>query len=1038
MASEGSPTSSLRRDRASARRKLNVSKLHVACTEEDAPAVKTLLELEQVKVTSKRSRRLSREVLASTPDKEDLYLSALLPIHTACQRREDSRGVIQILLKNGGYSISDVTVNGDTALHVACTSGNLEAVDALLSFSDPSSNRRCLQHQNKEGNTPLHLASISGNHEVTSSLLKQFMPIDYKHVICRTNRLGETCLGLAIKSENWISVMLLLKHFHGNPATICPDFVTNVPECGLIKNLQVFDHDPTNVFVLGDVKSSKTTLISTLQYAAQSTLSRIITAIPFWGGRTASEVCKCCVVPSSVEYRKQDHKCPFVFHDVCGSHSYSQEAIFACSRKPLEALYVVTVDVRNNVEESVVYWLCFLNHQLAMYRHCVDESPVKTSRMKVKVAVAFTFCDLVPSSRLQIVNKMDFSSLVINGYIASQFRWCGNFNLNARKHNSLGMPQLISVMHGHCSFNTRSAVEVDESRSLLAETYILASLLLKEYLHTDVTTFNDVIGLVQRSDSFLCKMLPKQDVEIEKLCHNLQLLNPFETLVFDLQRRKFTNWYIVFDYKYLLISVQEALKVLSRYHSNNGIVTRQQIKNAFIFQPDFIISFLEHLKLCEYVNSEGLELMKRSIRSSGRSRQSNRSALELPLQEARRHRRTKSESDTLDIDSIAADQKLSQSTIVSPLASSETVSPSLLRPVHLDVGRPGFSKLLSKTPSPKSSRHSSKRSTASSREVPHYFFPSLIPDSQPDELWEENSSEYSYGFSWSLVPHEGDKWFLSPKFITIILFRLLFSFAPRPPNSKSFVDRLCKLWDRGIFWSDPQGARVCVAISDENKVTLSMQCLQKYEVSCLSIRNEIMVDIKQKLTEIHPNIHPRELFTPFDGVSVFPIIDPLKSYAFFDKEEILRAIKENRPALCTEGKHHKPLDSLLHFEPLCYLTPPLLRDLFDKENKHLQISDDFCMELAMNLSTKWTYLADHFLDTVLKKYYIDSLMEDATMKKAPHDIAMEMLRYLKEVEYRGECGRVDTYEGLQRSLFEISIFSPNEVVKEWGLTEITV
>lgn len=210
-----------------------------------------------------------------------------------------------------------------------------------------------------------------------------------------------------------------------------------------------------------------------------------------------------------------------------------------------------------------------------------------------------------------------------------------------------------------------------------------------------------------------------------------------------------------------------------------------------------------------------------------------------------------------------------------------------------------------------------------------------------------------------------------------------------------------------------------------------MQCLQKYEVLCLSIRNEIMADIKQKLTEIHPNIHPRELFTPFDGITIFPVINPLKSYAIFDKKEILRAIMEKRPVICTEGKHHKSLDSLLHFEPLCYLSPPLLRDLFDEENKHAQISDDFCMQLAMNLSTKWTYLADHFLDTVIKKYYIDSLTDDVTMKNSPHHTAMDMLTYLKELDYREENDRVDTYEGLQRSLFEISIFSQNEVTKEW-------
>ena len=1017
--------------RIKAKGKLNVSEL--PRPENVSPLlVKTLLEHAR-KVTTSSSRRNSlhrRQSREGTAEKEDV--GALHPTF------EDSKETIQLLLGKG-YSISHKTVNGDTALHVACIGGNLEAVDHLLNFSDQSSIRECLRHQNKEGNSPLHLALMSGNHQIASSLLECFMPVDFKHVISRPNRLGETCFGLTVKAKDWNMVILLLKHSCSNPATLCHDFMLNFPECCLIEKLQAIEHEPTNVFVLGDAKSSKTTLISTLQYSAQSTLSKILTAMPFWGNQAASESCKCCVVPLTVEYRRTDHKCPFVFYDVSGYRSYAQEAIFACSRNPLKALYIITVDARMNIEDSIVYWLCFLNHQLAMYRHCVGKSPMKTSKMKVKVAIALTFCDLVSSARLQQVSSMDFPSLPISSNadldISSQFEWCGNFSLNARKHNSLGMPQLISILHGHCSFSYLQDSK-DESQKLLAQTYILAALLLKEHLHTNVTTFSDTMGLVQHSDNQLCKLLPKEDSEIEKLCLGLELLNPFKVLLLDNQNRKFTNWYIVLDYKYLLKSVEEALVELARY-SKNGLVTRQQIKDAFIFPPDFIIRFLEHLKICEYVSCEGLESMKRSIRSSKRSRRSSRGSnleLSIPaivLQGVRKHRRTKSASDTLDTDDVIASRQLSASTRVSALRSSNNISLVSSRPEHLVVG----SKHASKTPSPVASQHSSQRSvrsTASNMEVPHYFFPSLIPTSQPNDLWEEDSSDYSYGFSWSLVPHAGDKWFLSPKFITIVLFRLLFSFAPCPSTPKSFVDRLCKLWNRGILWSDPQGARVCVAISDENKVTLSMQCLQKYEVSCLSIRNEIMADIKQKLAEIHPNIHPRELFTPLDGISIFPIIDPLKSYATFDKKEILLAIMENRLVMCTQGKNHKPLDSLLHFEPLCYLSPSLLRDLFNEENRCVQISDDFCLQLAMNLSSKWTYLADHFLDTVIKKYYIDSLTDDGTLKKAPHSTAMEMLVYLKELDHHEEDeDRIDTYGGLQRSLFEISIFSPTEVVTEW-------
>lgn len=1005
----------------------NLGKLHTACSKGDARDVKSLLE--QAKLGYK-GQRLKDSPATPPADKEDVYFSGHLPIHTACQRQEGSREIIQVLLSGGNYFLSDKTFNGelDTALHVACASGNLEAVDALLCFSERTGIRECLKHQNKDGNTPLHLVSRAGNPEVAKLLLEQLMPVDSKQVLSKTNKLGETCIGLAINSRDWSLVNLLLIHSHANPAALYRDFTQHFPTCELAENIQPCEHSPTDVFLLGDPKSSKTTLISTLQYAAQSNFSKLVTVLPFLGSRAAVESYKSCIAPSTVEYRKQDHKCPFILHDVSGCHSYAQETIFTCASKPLDSLYIITVDARKNVKESVLYWLSFLEHQLSTYRHCVDESPIKTSRMKLKVAIAFAFCDLIPPSQLQAVKKMDLPSILsASEDLISQFTWWGNYNINARKHNSLDMPQLLSTLQSHCKFK----IEPDRAqlrKSLLAQTYVLASLLMKEYSGMNLPTFSDVMGLIQHTDNPLCKILPRKDEDIEALCRNLQLLN-FKTLTFDTQNRKVNNWYIILDYKYLLKSVEGALDALS-LSSKNGIVTRQQIKSAFFFRTNFIISFLEHLKLCEYISSEGLEYMRRSIRSSRRSKTSLKSKASikstfdaLPSIVVRKHRRTASDSNILETDCIQADRDLStQSTVF--MSSTQ----SMESPTQLEVGRLYFSKPSSKNPSPMSSRHSSRKSIASYQEVPCYFFPSLVPHNQPEELWDEDSAaEYTYGFSWSLVPHEEDTWFLSPKFITIILFRLLFSFAPRPPNPRSVVDRLCKLWSRGILWIDPLGAQVCVAISDDNQITLSMQCLKKYEVSCLSIRNEIMADIKQQLREMHPMINPRELFTPYDGVNVFPVIHPLESYTTFDKEEIRLAIMENRLVMCTEGKHPKPLDSLLHFEPLCFLSPPLLRDLFDEEKKDEVISDDFCLQLAMNLSTKWTFLAEHFLDTVIKKYYIDSLIEDVTLKKAPYDTAMKMLMHLREVDAKDASDRVDTYSGFRRSLFEISIFSSDEL-----------
>ena len=1056
-------------------KKLNLSELDAACLDGNVKAVKKILEeSKNLRVsTTKKNPKLSREL-----SREDAYHSAHLPIHTACQSREAPREIIQLLLSSGDYSITDETVSGDSALHVACTSGNLEAVEALLSFSDKGSIMRSLKHQNKDGNTPFHLASHSLNPSIMSSLLQQLLLAESTEIIGMANKQYESSLGIAIKNKDWESANLLLRYSYNNPASLYSDFITQVPECGLIKSLQAFEHTPIDVFVLGDSESGKTTLISTLQQAAQSTLERFTSMI--YGGRVLPSVLKVGIVPSTVEYRRQDHKCPVMLYDVNGSRTYAHEAIFMCSTNPLDALYIITVDMRKkNIEENVLYWLCFLYHQLTDYKNLVQESPIR-NRKKLKVLVAGIFHDLVPS---QAQNRTDFLSIVRkNEEIASNFSWCGEYSLNARKNNSQNMSQVISTILDQCKYvlDPHSSL-LNESRNLLSHAYLLASLLLKEFSKNFVITFNDVIGLINRRDSPTYRMLPRKDDEIEKLCLQLTRFNHFKILTFKVRSKKVN--YIILDYKRLLKTVENALTVLAQY-SNHGIVTRSQIQDVFAhfdsYPTEFIIKLLEHLKLSEHVSSKGLQDMTESIRSSRKSVSSRTSRtsrtsitspkieismeihtqqqieFQLTPQQRRSHRRTKSDSTIIDTDESKTDngrdstahltqlmsstsgEKRNLSLSVSKLPNRHHTSRTSSKQSSVYSSRQS-SVYSSRQSSVRSSRNSSRRSSIKSTfsqrpEIPHYFLPSLVPQSQPHELWDDDNGMYPYGFAWSLLPHEEDMWFFSPKFITVVLFRLLFSFAPHSANSKSFMERKCKLWSRGILWSDPlAAAHVCVAISNDNTITLSMRCLKDQEITSLSIRNEIIADIKEQMELIHPDINLQEVFIPYDGVNVFPVIHPLESYAVYDKEEIKDAILEQRPAICCmKKKQHTKLDSLLYFEPLCFLPLLLLTELFDSDRKDNQITDDFCMEFAKNLSGKWKYLAEH-LNTVLKKYYIDSLKvtEDHTQNRAPHEIAMEMLTHLRDIDHGEGKERVDTFGGFRRSLLEISVFTEKEVINNF-------
>ena len=82
-----------------------------------------------------------------------------------------------------------------------------------------------------------------------------------------------------------------------------------------------------------------------------------------------------------------------------------------------------------------------------------------------------------------------------------------------------------------------------------------------------------------------------------------------------------------------------------------------------------------------------------------------------------------------------------------------------------------------------------------------------------------------------LSPSKGQ--FIPPWFVTNLLFHLLHAFAPYKPKHIYQHEKVCDLWNCGIMWQDPNGIRACVAVHDNQTITLSMQCLRDTELECL-------------------------------------------------------------------------------------------------------------------------------------------------------------------------------------------------------------
>ena len=993
-------------------KKLDLSELREACSEGNQKAVREILAGSEPKRSVKSPSRRSGWPFFTQQESDELTL----PVHTACRSRKNSCGkVIEPLLSSGGFSIEDVSSERDTALHVACACNNLTGVKALLTHGKHHAVVKCLEVQNRDGNTPLHLACMQCSVDICALLLQSVENEGNRESILRKkNKRSQTCLGISIKKEDWATAQLLLEHSYADPMLVYDDFkhLTLANEHVDFVKLKIMENEPMDVFVLGDQGSGKSTLIGTLAHAMQpTTLASFLTSFGS-SSKTNMEKPGIGIVPTIVEFQKQvgcNPICPVVFHDVNSYHGYSHESIFkCCTRKPLDALYILCVDLTKSYRSSILYWLHFLCRKVSEYRVAVTAEKMF---QRLTFIVAGTFADVARSTDSRQLDVSRFMTEDRNmDMFSSSLAWCGSFCVNAKKISSC--QPIASEIISTCEQLHSTTWTEDEGKSLVAQTYVMGYLLSSFPKH-EAIPFREIRGHVYSSTSNeLCSLLPKDQEKLDLMCLNLRHFSQFKILTFT---HSDTHQYVVIDHAHLHKSIEVGLLKLKQF-ARHGIVSRRDIKRSFDYPFKFVMYYLEHFDLCERISKNGLDGLKCSIRTSTLSKRSfklsqNFGTQKVPLKAPTRHKRSRSDSESAE-GSLAQVMSKKFSSKNEILLIEEPKRAISLSSEHQCLHEP----LPSRTTSRRSSRAEVQR-----REIPYYFLPSLIPQTNPNELWERSSSEYEYGFAWCLLPQEGDTWFLSYKFTTVVLFRLLFSFAPCPTSVSEFsLDRSCQLWDEGISWCDPVGARICVAIKDRNKVILSMLCLKGSEIACFSIRNEIMKDIKDQLHEIHPGFTPRELILPYDGnQDMFPIFDLEMSYMAFDKEDIMKAIFQECPAVSTNRKHNKHVEKLLFFEPLCFLNFDLLHRLFTGDSDSV-VNEDFFMTFAKALSKEWVHLAKHW-EAILRKYYIESL--SSSSNGPPHDIAFEMLLHLRDIDYNEPQYRIDTYQGLQKSLFEISIFS---------------
>ena len=133
------------------------------------------------------------------------------PVHLATWR--SLMDIVLVLVNDKRYNpdLQCCDRNGNTALHIACTTGNITLCDIFLQQCNPNI-------QNKFGNTPLHVATIHGNDDVVCTLIA--------HEHCDpsiTNHNGNCPLHIAARTQNLALVHILLQNQQCNPNLVDRD-----------------------------------------------------------------------------------------------------------------------------------------------------------------------------------------------------------------------------------------------------------------------------------------------------------------------------------------------------------------------------------------------------------------------------------------------------------------------------------------------------------------------------------------------------------------------------------------------------------------------------------------------------------------------------------------------------------------------------------------------------------------------------------------------------------------------------------------------
>ena len=798
------------------------------------------------------------------------------------------------------WNPNHTTINGDTALHLACANDKLSVVKHLLGVNYDLS----VSIRNKYGQTPLELTSstiiireiikhgacpldVLANLYLDNSQMLQIVKETNDQNLKSINSNGDTALHLASKSNRPSVVRYLLYESGVDWDVNAKNFIGQTPiqvsiDSKIIRELIKYGAKPTDLysyckkvlkgkmpettvkmFIIGNCEAGKSALASTLQKEEWFWIN-FINYIKSFHSTNSSRPCSHIqnVKTGSgviIHNFRSRYFGPTILYDFAGErifHESQSDLLKETVHSPRVFIAVINLEVsESKIIDNVQYWLAeFLK----------DTSSTKSNTQVIVIgSKSDKLCKDEETRKVAVIND----SLKDLSDELEVYEEC--ITLDCRSSSSSHLTKLRKCLQqSYCIIK-------GPKTTLEFNAHCLQVYLLDTFFNVSVITIHEIMKQMEKDqlnvhDSEPLSFLPYDSAKkLLKLC--IELHKKGRLLLLKDSRNIHNSWVII-DKATLITHTLSVLKSrkFQTLPSNTGVVSSSSLINLEQFNTfnyDVYIRFLIHFEFCKEVDSETFKL--------------------------------------LTCQSVQDDLSLEH----------------------------------------------------------WYYFPHLVKPNAPKNIWQDESN-FTYYFGWMLQCLNSEQFFTSEFLRVLLLRVLFTSSEVNCYKEQcSALERKCSVWKNGAFWGTIHGIEAFVEVALDNKtVKFFMRWREGNTLQCIEQRSQILSTIRKCTQEFCKGLRSYESFlSPSLCKKVSLDMDRM---VLFDLKSITKAtinldlLAQRLNFVSSITGETLLLNELLTFEPFSVLPVSILCEISNQYSpRHVcYLSDNFIMRLAEQIGKNGTLL----------------------------------------------------------------------------------